>query len=483
MSESSESIDQQRSLVNAIAVIGSSCCLFLLIVLIAYFGWPRESNRFLFVGAIILFLSGIAFNKLKKPALAKFIVSYTPVIFSLAISIVNKRIGPIYINDYFLSRIAILAVSIIPILVFRYDRYFYLLFALLPSLLALIFFDFIHNQFGVGIFTTGYQDDTYFLTNYVLVMCYFGMNGFIYSIKRKNDIYFGQIIMNSQKLADQNSQLHALNNEVENKNHIITSQNRQLLEFSENLKNKVESRTKELTQLNQEMAEQNAKLEQFTYITAHNLKSPVAQIKGLLNLINYENSVPESTKSLIKKIDLSCLSLEEVIGDLNKILNIKNDSHIIERFNIAELTDQIIVNLKNEIKAKDIAINRRYHAVIEIDSIRAFIYSILFNLINNAVKFVDPEKEKSEIDISIEANGRMLEINIKDNGLGFNQEMAGDKVFQLYQRFNTNIQGKGLGLFLVKTQIEMINGKITVRSEEGVGTNFEISVPGNLIKT
>jgi len=472
-----KNIGSQYNLINTIAIIAIAGTLFILIVLIIFYGWPRESNRFLYVFTILLFVCAIIANNTDHPTLAKYLICYTPILFTMAISVVNKRIGPIYINDYYVSRIVILIVSILPILLFKHNKYVHLVLTMLPAFLCIIFFDPIHRWFEVGIFQTGYVDETYFLTNFVMAMSYVGLNGFIYSIKKKNDLYFDKIVSDSERLKMQYKKLQDLNREIEDQNNTISGQNTKLKEFSHQLSIKVESRTSELTKLNQELAEQNARLEQFTFTTAHNLKSPVTQIKGLLNLINYENGISKNVKELLKKINASCMNLEEVISDLNKILNIKNDSHIVETFNISEIADHIIVGLKDDIHKKKITVHRKYHAIIEFHSIKAFIYSILFNLINNAVKYSDPTKEDPIIDIRIDLKENRLYIRISDNGVGFDQKMAGDKVFQLYQRFNTSVQGKGLGLYIVKTQIDILNGQINVSSQPDQGTQFEIYIP------
>ena len=69
-----------------------------------------------------------------------------------------------------------------------------------------------------------------------------------------------------------------------------------------------------------------------------------------------------------------------------------------------------------------------------------------------------------------------VELTFTDNGMGINLKKNGDQVFGLYKRFHDNIEGKGMGLFMVKTQVETLGGKISIRSEVNKGTEFLIEL-------
>jgi signal transduction histidine kinase len=70
-------------------------------------------------------------------------------------------------------------------------------------------------------------------------------------------------------------------------------------------------------------------------------------------------------------------------------------------------------------------------------------------------------------------------IRVKDNGVGIDLDQFGDKIFGLYQRFHDHVNGKGIGLYLVKTQVEALNGKIQVQSKVDEGTEFKLVFPKN----
>jgi signal transduction histidine kinase len=108
--------------------------------------------------------------------------------------------------------------------------------------------------------------------------------------------------------------------------------------------------------------------------------------------------------------------------------------------------------------------------------IPAYLDSIFYNLISNAIKYRAPDRDpiitlRSAIEL-----GKMV-LTIQDNGSGIDLEKQKNKIFNLYQRFHHNVEGKGMGLFLVKTQIEALHGNIEIESQPNKGTTFRISLP------
>jgi signal transduction histidine kinase len=115
---------------------------------------------------------------------------------------------------------------------------------------------------------------------------------------------------------------------------------------------------------------------------------------------------------------------------------------------------------------------------VEVNSIKSFIYSIFLNLISNSLKY-RKENIQPAIEITSRQIGNKLLLHFKDNGLGIDLAAKGTDLFGLYKRFHSHVEGKGLGLFMVKTQIETMKGKITVNSELHEGTEFTIELPVN----
>ena len=105
---------------------------------------------------------------------------------------------------------------------------------------------------------------------------------------------------------------------------------------------------------------------------------------------------------------------------------------------------------------------------------KSYFESILLNLTTNALRYHEPSRQL-EISFTAKNLGKEIQLLFKDNGLGIDLKRHKDKVFGLYQRFHDNPDSKGLGLYLVKSQVESMGGTISIESEVGVGTTFTIT--------
>jgi signal transduction histidine kinase len=179
----------------------------------------------------------------------------------------------------------------------------------------------------------------------------------------------------------------------------------------------------------------------------------------------------------IRGLSRSITKLDDVITDLHTILQSKNElNEKKETVKLYEVFSDVKTSL-NTIVIQAGATIKTTFGVTEIKSIKSFIYSIFLNLISNGIKY-RRENEPLVIEISSTQAGNKLILNFKDNGLGIDLAAKGGDLFGLYKRFHSHVEGKGLGLFMVKTQIETMKGKITVKSKPGEGTEFEIELPG-----
>lgn len=220
----------------------------------------------------------------------------------------------------------------------------------------------------------------------------------------------------------------------------------------------------------------NEDLKEFAYIISHNLRAPIANLKGLSSLLEEE---PESiyNKKIIKNISISAETLDRTIQDLNNIITIKSlDNLPYEKFNIYNLIQEITQTISIEIESKKIQIRIFCEKNLEINSVKSYMYNILFNLISNAVKYSDINKN-SFIEILVKIKNENLIVKIQDNGIGIDIEKYRDKIFGLYKRFNNKVEGKGIGLYLVKSQVKQLNGTIDVESKLEVGTKFTLEIP------
>lgn len=230
-----------------------------------------------------------------------------------------------------------------------------------------------------------------------------------------------------------------------------------------------------ITELNHKYNE----LMQFNYIVSHNLRSPIANIIGLTEIIkfHYQDEATE-TGELVNFIADAAQSIDTIIQDLNLVLSSRKPmNEKFEAISIEEIVTSVKNNLKKQIKDSNAIFNIEIQPeVAEVRSIKSYIQSIFYNLISNAIKY-KKDQGAPTITISAEKADDQLLIKVADNGLGMDLKSVGDKLFGLYKKFNFDKEGRGLGLHMTKTQIESLGGKIEVESQLNAGTTFTISMP------
>ena len=223
-----------------------------------------------------------------------------------------------------------------------------------------------------------------------------------------------------------------------------------------------------------EIVQRNKDLEQFSYIISHNLRAPVANISGVTELLQMPGIDKYDERNFIRDLGASVKKLDDVIMDLNYILQLKNkENKEKEHVKFSELLTEIKLSLNELIISNDVEIISDFSVVDEIPTLKSYLCSIFLNLITNSVKY-----RRQDLQPVIEITSRRLtdkiQLSFKDNGLGIDLGARGSQVFGLYKRFHSHVEGKGMGLFMVKTQVESMGGKISIFSEVNKGTEFRI---------
>ncbi|MDF2448208.1 MAG: sensor histidine kinase [Bacteroidota bacterium] len=234
----------------------------------------------------------------------------------------------------------------------------------------------------------------------------------------------------------------------------------------------------EKEKITQDLIKRNNNLQQFTYIVSHNLRAPTVNIIALTDLLqNYHNLKLSDKSAILDGLKKSSTQLDTVIKDLNYILQI--DSNVLtekrEVVYFSELVNDLLIAINHLIKKEEAVIQLDFDEAPGIESIRLYLYSIFYNLITNSLKYRKPD-ETPVITIRSKKVHGGIELTFSDNGLGIDLGMHGEKVFGLYNRFHLHKEGKGMGLFIVKSQVETLGGKIHVRSELGKETVFVIQL-------
>jgi PAS domain S-box-containing protein len=231
---------------------------------------------------------------------------------------------------------------------------------------------------------------------------------------------------------------------------------------------------KEKEQLIRELTQNNKDLKQFSYITSHNLRAPLSNLTGLLNLMQeYPIENPE-LREIISGFSTSTNMLNETIDDLVKVVIIKDNPSIDkEEVLIKDVFENVFNQLSYLISIHKPILKIELEKVSILNVNKAYLESILLNLFTNAIKYRSPKRILRIFVSSKEINNAIV-LTFKDNGIGIDLERNRDKIFGLYQRFHNYSDSKGLGLYLVKSQVESMSGTITVESEVDKGTTFTI---------
>ncbi len=286
----------------------------------------------------------------------------------------------------------------------------------------------------------------------------------------------------ANSLQEVNRELNRLYNEVseqkkeiQNQTDKLSESNKSILEINRSLEKIVAEKTVELRKINAELIKQNSELFQFSYSVSHNLRGPVARLLGLVDLAEKED-IPAQAKQLTHFISKTAFELDQIVDDLVKILELRNEPE--GHREIVSLEDewqQTIGLLKHSLTGnEEILIN--FKALPEIVTVRGMLQNILYNLLSNSIKFRSPERKLKVIATSRSHDGRAI-LEITDNGLGFNIDLHHEKVFKLYRRFHAHVGGRGIGLYLIKTQVEVLHGSVEATSQPDKGSMFRIILP------
>jgi len=218
-------------------------------------------------------------------------------------------------------------------------------------------------------------------------------------------------------------------------------------------------------------------LEQFTYIISHNLRAPVANIMGLSDMLKEDDLNQDEKEEVIDRVSLSIKNIDAVILDLNHILQARelvNEKK--ENVYFGDLVSAIKTSIHNTIVNEKVELTCNFREADSLFTIRSYLYSIFYNLASNSIKY-----RQTGVAPVITIESRKLkdkiELHFKDNGKGIDLDKNAGELFGLYKRFDTTMEGKGMGLFMVKTQVEALGGTIRIKSQLGEGTEFVIQFP------
>jgi len=229
-----------------------------------------------------------------------------------------------------------------------------------------------------------------------------------------------------------------------------------------------------LEKRNRELIKTNSELDRFVYSVSHDLRSPLTSILGLLSLIETESQEEDT----LKQAEMIRISVNRLDDFIKKILIYSRNNRTgieAEKISINATVLEIIDSLKCISKTKKIRYDVEIKEMQPFYTDRLRLNTILENLISNAVKYHTEEETDRYIKVIGYSDHENLHLSIADNGMGIDQ-VYHEKIYDMFFRISGKKEGSGIGLYIVKDAIEMLQGSIEMQSEKGTGTTFTITL-------
>ena len=208
-------------------------------------------------------------------------------------------------------------------------------------------------------------------------------------------------------------------------------------------------------------------------IISHDIKNPLTGLLLTIDLL--DNAGTENPESLTSLLQIATNAVKKIQNIINDLADARKEEHKYkandELLNFENILEDVHFTLLDNIKQSGTAITTELN-VSEITFSRRKLRSIIYNLLNNAIKFKSPDR-KPEIHISTIPDNNYVILSIKDNGIGID-DASQKNIFSKYYRAQNEIEGSGIGLYLVKEIVESAGGKISLKSVKGKGSEFKI---------
>ncbi|AYN68700.1 sensor histidine kinase [Euzebyella marina] len=237
---------------------------------------------------------------------------------------------------------------------------------------------------------------------------------------------------------------------------------------------KLQKINKQVKQTNDRLKVRNEQLEQFNYLISHNLRAPVTSMSVIVDMLKnkkYEGHI----KDLLPKLNTIADSIVNLTEDIRHYVTILDQNEIdIKGIDLIELIENVRKEFPDSIN--DDSGFRIIYQLEEwkvVNFSRFYLKSIIHNFISNAIKYRRKDVSSFLLFKSKVEDGRKV-LYVEDNGIGVDTDRHKDDMFKLYKRFHRDVSGKGMGLFLVKTQLEALDASISLKSSVGKGTVFKI---------
>lgn len=257
----------------------------------------------------------------------------------------------------------------------------------------------------------------------------------------------------------------------------LTASFARLMSKTEEQMREIKLKSRQLKQRNKQLRKLNKEQDHFLYSTAHDLRSPLTSLAGLVHLMRIENKAPEMVH-YFDKMEKSISRQEDFIEQIasfskNKILKIKPEPLDLQKIFNDTFEHHLYMAGATRIK-REVIVENPNNISIWSDYNRMLV--LFNNLISNAIRYSDPQKPNSFITVHITVWRDEIVVKFSDNGIGISQQHL-DKIFDMFYRAHDDSKGTGLGLFILQETVRKINGSVLVESAAGAGTVFTLTLP------
>jgi PAS domain S-box-containing protein len=236
----------------------------------------------------------------------------------------------------------------------------------------------------------------------------------------------------------------------------------------------------ELLASNQQLMRTNVDLDNFIYTASHDLRVPIANIEGLLNLLRKQLPADvaqaPNVAAILGRMFTSVERFTRTISHLTEVSKLRQEhSPAAEAISLAAVVEDVRLDLAPLFQAANAQLTVGVADFPPVLCAEKTLRSIVYNLLSNAVKYQHPAR-RPHIDVQAHVSRGHTVLEVHDNGLGLGPTHL-PKLFGMFQRFHPHIEGTGIGLYMVKRMVENAGGRIEVHSLLGAGTTFFVRLP------
>ena len=254
--------------------------------------------------------------------------------------------------------------------------------------------------------------------------------------------------------------------------------------YAEELEQVVKERTKakeDVVLLNQQLQDQVAELERFTYTVSHDLRSPLVTIKGFLGMLNKDlnDQNMDKVKNDFDRIARATDKMDKLLAELLELSRIGRIINPPAEIDAARLIQDALDSIDARIRSRNVNL-KIASDIPDLYGDRTRLREVFENLIDNAIKYMGQQPDPIVEIGARDDRGKGPVFYVKDNGMGIEKEYQ-ERVFRLFEQLTPSIEGTGIGLALVKRIVETHGGKIWVESEGlNKGSTFYFTIPKEL---